>query len=216
MMLEGSLSYSQEAAARPYLTQINPFLILQPNFLEIHFDINFPRTVVFFELFGTKVCIPMRAVCFADLILLDFIILIVCNVWEVQIIRGGTSSYATLSVLLFLFPPAQMHSAHWLWETIFMSIQYQYKYSSVCFNLDICRYETGDENMLNSVVIERHPFVEIIDPYCVVIAPTAHAGDVPVESNPITSTGIEHCVFFKTRRAFYGVASVSPLIWTPS
>jgi hypothetical protein len=35
--------------------------------------------------------------------------------------------------------------------------------------------------------------MEIINPYCALIAPAACACD----ANPITSIGIEHCVFFK-------------------
>jgi len=39
--------------------------------------------------------------------------------------------------------------------------------------------------------------MEIINPYCALIAPAACTCDAPLESNPIASIGIEHCVFFK-------------------
>jgi len=45
-------------------------------------------------------------------------------------------------------------------------------------------------------VVEQHPFMEIINPYCALIAPAACTCDTPLESSPITSIGIEYCVFF--------------------
>jgi len=55
--------------------------------------------------------------------------------------------------------------------------------------------------------------MEIINPYCALIAPAAFICDAPLVSNQITALVLRIAFFFKFRRVLYGVTLVSVLIW---